>query len=69
MSRARRSLVVLVAVAAAALGTLTRALGWTPGPAAGLTVAACGVLLVVAVALALRVVAALAPRRQLGERR
>lgn len=65
MRRARRSLVLLVAVAAAALGTLTRAAGWPPSPAAGLTVAGSGTVLAASLFLAGRVVLALSspPRR------
>ncbi|HET7486374.1 MAG TPA: hypothetical protein VFJ85_00495 [Acidimicrobiales bacterium] len=59
MTRARRSLILLVAVAALALGTLTRALAWPAGPKAGVAVAASGIVLAASTTLALRVVAAI----------
>ena len=55
MTRVRRTLWLLVAAAVVALGILTRALAWPAGPAAGLTVAAAGVVLATSTALALRI--------------
>ncbi len=64
--RAHRSFWVLLCVAVLATGSLSSALALPPGPLAGLRVAASGVVLVVAVALAARVlvVAERARRRQ-----
>ena len=57
--RARRSFWALVIVAVLAVGSLSAALTATPSPTAGLRVAASGLLVMVAIALATRVQAAL----------
>ena len=57
--RARRSFWLLVTVAVLAAGVLTSALSAAPGPVTGLRVAASGVVLVVSLILATRVMLAL----------
>ena len=56
MTRARRAFWVLVGVAIAATGALSRALAWRPSPAAGIAVAAAATGAVLAAGLALRIV-------------
>ena len=66
--RARRSFWLLLLAAVLAAGWLSRAIAADPGPFAGIQVAASGVVLVVALALAARVMVALdrAARRTRG---
>lgn len=61
MTRVRATFWALVAVATAALGTLTRALAAPADPATGATVAVSATTLALAVFLAGRIVAALEP--------
>ncbi len=63
-AKARRAFWVLVTIAVLAMGSLTSALARPPGAWTGLTVAASGVVLLFAAALAGRVMAALACRRR-----
>lgn len=63
-AKARRVFWVLVAIAILAMGSLTSALTRPPGMWTGLTVAVSGVVLLLAAALACRVMAALACRRR-----
>lgn len=56
MTRARRAFWILVGVAIAATGALSRALAWRPSPAAGLAVAVAATGAVLAAGLALRIV-------------
>ena len=62
--RARRSLWILVTVAVLAAGVLTSALSAAPGPITGLRVAASGLVLIAALTLAARVMAALERARK-----
>lgn len=55
MTRAHRSFWVLVLVTTVAMGTLSRALARPPGTTTGVAVVSSGVVLVVAGALALRI--------------
>ncbi len=64
MIRARRWFWTLTAVAALALGTLSRALTASPGPLAGVAVAAAGTIFTVATFLALRILVRLEPARR-----
>ena len=57
--RARRALWLLILVASLATGVLTGSLGATPGPLVGLRVAVSGLVIVVALTLAVRVMVAL----------
>lgn len=68
MRRVRFTFLALVAVATVAAGALTRAVESEPGPIAGATVAASGLVLVGAAALLLRIFWVLNGRRA-GERR
>ena len=56
--RVRLVFTALVAIAVVAVGVLGRALGWPASPAAGLTVAASGLVALVAGGLALRILVA-----------
>ena len=62
--RARRSFWLLVTVAVLAAGVLTSALSAAPGPITGLRVAASGVVLIAALTLATRLMAALERARK-----
>ena len=61
MKRARRSFWILAAVAAGAMGVLSRAVATRPSPAAGIAVAASAMILVAALALAVRILVRLEP--------
>jgi hypothetical protein len=63
-AKPRRAFWVLVAIAVLAMGSLTSALARPPGPWTGLAVAASGVVLLLASALAGRVMLALEKRRR-----
>lgn len=63
-AKARRAFWVLIAIAVIAMGSLTSALARQPGALTGLTVAASGVVLLLASALACRVMVALEQRRR-----
>ena len=58
MTRARRNLWLLIGAASLALGLLTRAVAWPPGPVAGFTVAVAAFVLVASGGLALRILIA-----------
>ena len=62
--RARRSFWLLVTLAVLAAGVLTSALSAAPGPITGLRVAASGVVLIAALTLATRLMAALERARK-----
>lgn len=64
LRRARRSFWILVAVAVLAAGWLRSALAADPSPLTGLQVTASGLLLVAAIALAARVLAAVERTRR-----
>ena len=66
--RARRSFWILLAVAIAATGALSTALGAAPSPVAGAWFAVSAIIVAVSVGLAVRVMAALAraPRTRGG---
>jgi len=55
MTRTARSFWALVAIAALAMGTLSKAVVATPGPATGIAVALSATLLAVSLALAARI--------------
>jgi hypothetical protein len=63
-AKPRRAFWVLVAIAVLAMGSLTSALARQPGPWTGLSFAASGVVLLLASALAGRVMVALEHRRR-----
>jgi hypothetical protein len=65
-AKGRRAFWVLVAITVLATGSLTSALARRPGAWTGLTVAASGVVLLLASALACRVMVALEQRRRRG---
>lgn len=63
-AKPRRAFCVLLAIAVLATGSLTSALSRQPGAWTGLTVAASGLVLLLASALACRVMVALEQRRR-----
>ena len=68
MKRARRSFWALAAVAALAIGVLSRAVDTQPSPAAGIAVAASALVLAVAIALASRILIRLERGGEAGEK-
>ena len=64
MKRARNTFWVLVAVAAAAMGGLSKALTAPPSPATGIAVAASATVLVLSLVLARRILAKLEPTQR-----
>jgi len=59
----------LVLIAVLATGALSRALTWSDGPIAGVTIALAGLIAIIAVLLAVRMMVVVAGRRPDGVRR